>query len=126
MVNLRCTRSEAFERDPSLDLWSAGPGATSTADPELLARAVRAHRAGDALAQAAITFALVLAIGAVAFALGVDRAAAAGFASVGASLSPSVLGIALVAAFGALGALALYGPRAALRSWARVPVRHRH
>lgn len=125
MVDLRYVRSEDFERDSSLDLWSGRGGATSTADPDLLARAVRAHKAGDALAQAAITVALVLAIGAVAFALGVDRAAAAGLVSVGASLASPTFGLVLVAAFGVLGALALYAPRAALRAWARVPVRPR-
>ena len=49
----------------------------SHADPEVLARAVRAHKIGDALAQAALTFALMLAIGAVAFVLSADHAAAA-------------------------------------------------
>ncbi|MFG1226575.1 hypothetical protein [Xanthobacter wiegelii] len=42
----------------------------SPADPELLARAVRAHKEGDALAQAVLTFALMVAIGAVALVLG--------------------------------------------------------
>lgn len=52
-------------------------GMASHADPEVLARAVRAHKIGDALAQAALTFALMLAIGAVAFVLSADHAAAA-------------------------------------------------
>ena len=52
-------------------------GSASHADPEVLARAVRAHKIGDAMAQAALTFALMLAIGAVAFVLSADHAAAA-------------------------------------------------
>ncbi|WP_296584120.1 hypothetical protein [Xanthobacter sp.] len=49
----------------------------SPADPELLARAVRAHKEGDAMAQAVLTFALMVAIGAVALVLG-GHAAMAG------------------------------------------------
>lgn len=49
----------------------------SSADPDVLARAVRAHKLGDAVAQAALTFALMLAIGAVAFVLSAEHAAAA-------------------------------------------------
>ncbi|MDI4665100.1 hypothetical protein K9U40_12285 [Xanthobacter autotrophicus] len=53
------------------------PGAgVSSADPEVLARAVRDHKIGDALAQAGLTFALMLAIGAVAFVLSAEHAAA--------------------------------------------------
>lgn len=48
----------------------------SPADPEALARAVRKHKAGDVMAQVALTFALMLAICAVTFVLTVDRAAA--------------------------------------------------
>ncbi len=65
--------------DLAFDVFGFDPrgAAKSNADPEMLARAVRAHKAGDAFAQAAITFALMLAIGAVAFVLSSDRAAAA-------------------------------------------------
>ncbi|MFG1462046.1 hypothetical protein V5F77_04020, partial [Xanthobacter sp. DSM 24535] len=48
----------------------------SCADPDALARAVRNHKAGDALAQAALTIALMLAICAVTVVLSFDRASA--------------------------------------------------
>ncbi len=48
----------------------------STADPDVLARAVRKHKTGDAMAQVFLTLALMLAICAVTFVLSVDRAGA--------------------------------------------------
>lgn len=96
------------------------PGAaTSHADPEVLARAVRAHKAGDAFAQAAIAVALMLAIGAVAFVLSIDRAAAAG-----------LVADAGLQSWGLAGALALVGgtllvSRLALKT-ARAAARRRH
>jgi len=60
------------------DQWGGELSARSEADPDTLARAVRAHKAGDAFAQAALTVALMLAIGAVAFVLSASRASAAG------------------------------------------------
>lgn len=96
------------------------PGtATSHADPEVLARAVRAHKAGDAFAQAAIAVALMLAIGAVAFVLSVDRAAAADFVA-----SPGL------ESWGLAGAAALVGGALLLsrftRKTARAVARRRH
>ncbi|MFG1379580.1 hypothetical protein [Xanthobacter autotrophicus] len=88
------------------------PGAgISSADPELLARAVRDHKLGDALAQAALTFALMLAIGAVAFVLSAEHAAAASQFIVNGVMDHSVilLGLAMV------GAFLLVGRRAAQR-----------
>lgn len=58
-----------------VDIDRAG---SSKADPDVLARAVRAHKVGDAMAQAALTIALMVAIGAVAFVLSSGHAAAAG------------------------------------------------
>lgn len=77
--------SNLAHSDLAFDVFGFGPqgAATSNADPEMLARAVRAHKAGDAFAQAAITFALMIAIGAVAFVLSSDRAAAADFVTQG-------------------------------------------
>lgn len=57
--------------------WSLGAPPVSPTDPELLARAVKAHKAGDALAQMVIAATLVLAICAVMMVLGTERAAAA-------------------------------------------------
>lgn len=82
-----------------LDLESRvlGHAGFSAADPEVLARAVRAHKAGDAVAQAALTLALMFAIGTVAFVLSVDRAAAAGLSAVQGVSGPALLvGIALI------------------------------
>lgn len=53
----------------------------SPADPEALARAVRKHKTGDVMAQAALTLALMLAICAVTFVLSVDRASAMSLAT---------------------------------------------
>lgn len=93
----------------------------SAADPDVLARAVRAHKAGDAFAQAAITFALMVAIGWVAFALSAERAAAASLMSAG-GLSMPAAG-ALLAGICAAGCGLLVG-MAVLRRRA-VPVRRR-
>lgn len=97
--------------------WSGETPAFSAADPDTLARAVRAHKAGDAFAQAALTIALMLAIGAVAFVLSSGRAAAAGL------LAQDVAGHAAT-----LGALALAGGAllvAARMTLSRVRVRVR-
>ncbi|MFG1374000.1 hypothetical protein V5F32_17620 [Xanthobacter oligotrophicus] len=88
------------------------PGAgVSSADPELLARAVRDHKVGDALAQAALTFALMLAIGAVAFVLSAEHAAAASQLIVNGMIDHSgiLLGLAMA------GSVLLVGRRAAQR-----------
>ncbi len=73
----------------------------SPADPELLARAVRAHKEGDALAQAVLTFALMVAIGAVALVLG-GRAAMAGDLIVGSVSDSSGFLLSLGAVGGAI------------------------
>ncbi|MEW6257000.1 MAG: hypothetical protein AB1592_13685 [Pseudomonadota bacterium] len=83
----------------------------SPADPEALARAVRKHKAGDVMAQVALTFALMLAICAVTFVLTVDRASAMTMASAGLGSEEMTM---VTHAFGAmplaiLSALALAG-----------------
>ena len=88
------------------------PGAgVSSADPEVLARAVRDHKVGDALAQAALTFALMLAIGAVAFVRSAEHAAAASQLIVNGVIDYSgiLLGLAMA------GSVLLVGRRAAQR-----------
>lgn len=87
-----------------------GPG-VSSADPEVLARAVRDHKVGDALAQAGLTFALMLAIGAVAFVLSAEHAAAASQLIVNGVIDHSgiLLGLAMA------GSVLLVGRRAAQR-----------
>lgn len=85
-------------------------GGSSKADPDVLARAVRAHKVGDALAQAALTFALMIAIGAVAFVLSSGHAAAA--VSV---VSTVVDNSAALLAVAAIGAALLVVRRATLR-----------
>lgn len=88
------------------------PGVTvSATDPEVLARAVRAHKIGDALAQAALTFALMLAIGAVAFVLSAEHAAAASLLIVNGVIDNSAVLIGLAGA----GTALLLARRAALR-----------
>lgn len=88
------------------------PGVTaSAADPEVLARAVRAHKVGDALAQAALTFALMLAIGAVAFVLSAEHASAASLLIVNGVIDNSAVLIGLAGA----GTALLLARRAALR-----------
>lgn len=88
-----------------------GKGRLSAADPDLLARAVRAHKEGDALAQAALTLALMLAIGAVAFVLSASHAAAASELIVNGVWDHSALLIALAA----IGSALLIARRAARR-----------
>jgi hypothetical protein len=107
----------------------------SPADPEALARAVRKHKAGDVMAQVALTFALMLAICAVTFVLTVDRAAAmtlagAAFGSEEMTMVTQALGampLAILAALALGGMFAAY--RAAQRAeearLVRVPVRAR-
>lgn len=90
----------------------------SAADPEVLARAVRAHKVGDAFAQAALTFALMLAIGAVAFVLSAERAAAASLLA-GGALTGHVAAVALAAVCAASFVLLLAGGRARRRAEVR-------
>lgn len=96
--------------DRTLASWPDDAQVYSAADPDTLARAVRAHKAGDAFAQAALTLALMLAIGAVAFVLSSARAAAAGFLVEGVADHAATLS-AVVVAGGAL----LLATRADLR-----------
>ncbi|MDI4656814.1 hypothetical protein [Xanthobacter autotrophicus] len=91
-----------------LDRLGAG---VSSADPEMLARAVRDHKVGDALAQAALTFALMLAIGAVAFVLSAEHAAAASQLIVNGVMDNSVI----LLGFAMVGAVLLVGRRGAQR-----------
>lgn len=100
------------------DRWPNDPRVFSAADPDTLARAVRAHKAGDAFAQAALTVALMLAIGAVAFVLSTGRAAASGFLAEGMASHAATLA-ALAVAGGAL----IVATRVALR---RLPARVQH
>lgn len=86
----------------SLARLSDRDGRVSPADPELLARAVRAHKEGDAVAQAVLTLALVLAIGAVAVVLSVGHAAAASQFIVAGVADNSGMLLALAAMGGAL------------------------
>ncbi|QTL03712.1 hypothetical protein J5J86_23805 [Aquabacter sp. L1I39] len=103
---------------------------TSAADPDALARVVRNHKAGDAMTQAAITVALMVAICAVTFVLTVDRAAAATLL-LDSSGSPSfAFGLAIGAGLAALGIAIVLGHRLQERRTARlrpvpVPVRAR-
>lgn len=114
--------SEPFDLDSRV-LGHAGFSARpplSAADPQVLARAVRAHKAGDAVTQAALTLALMCAIGAVAFVLSVDRAVAAGLnAAQGVSGPAALLAVALI------GGGVLAGLAARRRSVARVTERRR-
>lgn len=84
----------------------------SPADPELLARAVRAHKEGDALAQAVLTFALMVAIGAVALVLG-GHAAMAGDLIAGSVKESSGFLLSLGAVGGAVFLSALAARRVA-------------
>ncbi|MDQ0504827.1 hypothetical protein [Xanthobacter agilis] len=80
------------------ETWFGDSAAFSPADPDTLARAVRAHKAGDAFAQAALTIALMLAIGVVAFVLSSGHAAAAGFLVEGVADHAATVGAVAVAA----------------------------
>lgn len=105
----------------AFDRWANGSGALSKADPDTLARAVRAHKAGDAFAQAALTVALMVAIGAVAVVLSTGRASAAGLLVAHVSDHAAALaGVALVG-----GALLLAARSALRRAKVRVPRRPR-
>jgi hypothetical protein len=80
----------------------------SSADPEALARVVRNHKAGDALAQVALTVALMLAICAVTFALSMDRAAAATLYQGETSMvSHALMGSSALAVLGAVAVVAM-------------------
>ncbi|OYX75680.1 MAG: hypothetical protein B7Y95_01495 [Rhizobiales bacterium 32-66-11] len=80
----------------------------SSADPEALARAVRNHKAGDALAQVALTIALMLAICAVTVVLSFDRASASVLNAAEATMSSSILSSSLLS-LSLFGLLALAG-----------------
>lgn len=95
-----------------LDRAEAG---ISSADPEMLARAVRDHKLGDAIAQAGLTLALMLAIGAVAFVLSAEHAAAASQVIV-----DGVIDHSAVAAAGAFAGTAFLLARRAVLRLARV------
>ena len=106
---------------------------TSASDPEALARAVRKHKTGDAMTQAALTLALMLAICAVTFVLSVDRASAMSLVAADAQEGSGMLALTLSALFSlggiALSAVLISGWMSARRAEAarlvRVPVRAR-
>lgn len=103
---------------------------TSAADPDALARVVRNHKAGDAMTQAAITVALMIAICAVTFVLTLDRAAAATLLLDDAGGPSFAFGLAIGAGVAALGTAVLLGQRLQDKRAARlrpapVPVRAR-
>ncbi|MGQ3672846.1 hypothetical protein ACT6QG_10660 [Xanthobacter sp. TB0136] len=60
-----------------LDIWTENTAVRPVADPETLARLVREHKRGDALAQLMLSLALIVAIGTVAIVLSVEGASAA-------------------------------------------------
>lgn len=91
--------------------WRRDPLAFSAADPDTLARAVRAHKAGDAFAQAALTLALMLAIGVVAFVLSSGHAAAAGLLVEGVADHAALVSLIALA-----GGSLLLGLRVAVRA----------
>jgi hypothetical protein len=102
----------------------------SAADPDALARVVRNHKTGDAMTQAAITVALMIAICAVTFVLTVDRAAAATLLLDNAGASSFAFATAIGAGLAALGTAILIGLRLQERRTMRlrpvpVPVRTR-
>ncbi|MEP9349396.1 hypothetical protein [Xanthobacter sp. KR7-225] len=112
--------SEPFDLDSRV-LGHAGFSARpplSAADPKLLARAVRAHKAGDAVTQAALTLTLMFAIGAVAFVLSIERAAAAGLKALPSLTTPAALLVVAV-----VGAMLLTG--LAARRWAEARLARR-
>ncbi|OYY08031.1 MAG: hypothetical protein B7Y70_13210 [Rhizobiales bacterium 35-68-8] len=107
---------------------------TSASDPEALARAVRKHKTGDAMTQAALTVALMLAICAVTFVLSVDRASAMSLvapdlAQEGSGMLAHTFSALLSLGGVALGAVLISGWMSARRAEAarlvRVPVRAR-
>ena len=114
--------SERFDLDTRI-LGHAGFAARpplSAADPRLLDRAVRAHKAGDAVTQAALTLTLMFAIGAVAFVLSIERAAAAGLMAL-----PSVSAPAALLAVALVGGVLLAGLAARRKAEARLARRPR-
>ncbi|WP_132032943.1 hypothetical protein [Aquabacter spiritensis] len=94
----------------------------SAADPEALARAVRKHKTGDAMAQAALTVALMMAICAVTFVLSVDGAAAFTLGGENSSVASHLLFGASLAATGAVAVGILLWTNVRTRA---VPVRVR-
>lgn len=97
-------------RGMGLEVWAERDAMRSAADPDTLARVVQAHKTGDAVAQAVLTLALVLAIGAVAVVLSVERASAAGFLMRGVMDHSAAL-----AAVAVVGGAVLLATRSALR-----------
>lgn len=97
-------------RGMGLEVWAERDAMRSAADPDTLARVVQAHKTGDAVAQAVLTLALVLAIGAVAVVLSVERASAAGFLMDGMMDHGATLGAVALA-----GSAILLAARSALR-----------
>ncbi|OYY30622.1 MAG: hypothetical protein B7Y65_00490 [Azorhizobium sp. 35-67-15] len=72
-----------------------------------MARAVRKHKAGDAMAQVALTIALMLAICAVTVVLSFDRASASVLNAAEATMSSSLLSSSLLSS--SLLSLSLFG-----------------
>ncbi len=97
-------------RGMGLEVWADRDAMRSTADPDTLARVVQAHKTGDAVAQAVLTLALVLAIGTVAIVLSVERASAAGFLMRGVMDHSATFGAVAV-----VGGAVLLATRSALR-----------
>lgn len=104
----------------SLEAWPSRAPLSPT-DPEVLARAVRAHKAGDAFAQAALTVTLMVAIGTVAFVLSAERAAAASLLAAGGM--PFHMTAAILAAVAVVGCALLALSSARRRAEARIPRR---
>ncbi|MGE4372910.1 MAG: hypothetical protein AB7E29_08425 [Xanthobacter sp.] len=107
-------RYDAYGEKPSRtwdgDEASSSPAMNSPADPETLARALRAHKAGDVVTQAMLTLSLMLAIGVVAIVLSVERASASGFLMRGVTDH-----VPTIAAIGLVGTVVLFATRAAVR-----------
>ncbi len=97
-------------RGMGLEVWAERDAMRSAADPDTLARVVQAHKTGDAVAQAVLTLALVLAIGTVAVVLSVERASAASFLMRGVMDHSATLGAITV-----VGGAILLATRSALR-----------
>lgn len=106
----RAARAQVSAFEGSRESWPADAHVYSVADPDTLARAVRAHKAGDAFAQAALTLALMVAIGTVAVVLSSGRAAAAGLIATGVADHAAALSAVVV-----VGGALLLAARAGLR-----------
>ncbi|MGQ3674533.1 hypothetical protein ACT6QH_03390 [Xanthobacter sp. TB0139] len=102
--------NRVWEADLSTYGHNMGASMNSPADPETLARALRAHKAGDAVTQAMLTLSLMLAIGVVAMVVSVERASAAGFLMRGVTDH-----LPVIAALALVGTALLFATRTALR-----------